>query len=91
MEALSGVIWICKTLPIISGSNNEGNISNREVMGRVGVVVRVSAKVQVHYFICLTWLPDEKIYIKETALFLAVPPNSSISQTEAVKKTSHVL
>lgn len=87
MEALSGVIWICKTLPIISGTNNEGNISNREVMGRTaqGAVVNVSAKVQVHYFISLTWLPDEKIFIKGTALFLAIPLQSSLSQTGAVK------
>lgn len=56
-------------------------------MERVGVVVRVSAKVQVHYFICLTWLPDEKIYIRKLLCFWQFPLTLLFLKQKLLKKT----
>ena len=67
MSALSGVIWCSRTLPWLSGSNYDRDKSGkrgwRNYEGRFQGGDLGFAKVQVHYFFCLTWLADENIII----------------------------
>lgn len=62
MSGLPGVIWSCRTLLRLWLRERYIRKGGKGGTARDGVV-GVSAKVQVHYLLCLTWPADENIAI----------------------------
>lgn len=83
MSELSGVIWSCRTLPRLWLRELYIRKGGKGGTARDGVV-GVSAKVQVHYLLCLTWPASENIAIikkKAAGLFFYYWPLSLVTVT----------